>query len=183
MWLPSLCRAAARSVAQARRYRVIIDNLGSHKSAALRRMIQAAGARLWYLPPYSPDLNPIEQAFAKIKHWMRTAQMRTIQDAAMLSDSPEILPLTRSAVPGVPPRYGRCVKPRSRASFLNNSLKPVQRQMRCLLDPLHNEIAMRIKHRLAIPAHLHSPLMGPSNTEGALSWSQRSAPRKVSVRQ
>ncbi len=57
-----------------------MDNLGSHKSAALRRMIQAAGARLWYLPPYSPDLNPIEQAFAKIKHWMRAAQNRTVED-------------------------------------------------------------------------------------------------------
>ena len=59
---------------------VVMDNLGSHKSAALRRMIRAAGARLWYLPPYSPDLNPIEQAFAKIKHWMRTAQTRTVAD-------------------------------------------------------------------------------------------------------
>ena len=57
-----------------------MDNLGSHKSAALRRMIKAAGARLWYLPPYSPDLNPIEQTFAKIKHWMRLAQKRTIDD-------------------------------------------------------------------------------------------------------
>ena len=46
---------------------VIMDNLGSHKSAELRRIIRAAGARLWYLPPNSPDLNPIEQAFAKIK--------------------------------------------------------------------------------------------------------------------
>ena len=43
-------------------------------------MIQAAGARLWYLPPYSPDLNPIEQAFAKIKHWMRCAQKRSVAD-------------------------------------------------------------------------------------------------------
>jgi transposase len=59
---------------------VIMDNLGSHKSAALRRMIKAAGARLWYLPPYSPDLNPIEQTFAKIKHWMRIAQKRTTED-------------------------------------------------------------------------------------------------------
>jgi transposase len=59
---------------------VILDNLGSHKSAALGRMIRAAGARLWYLPPYSPDLNPIEQAFAKIKHWMRAAQKRTVED-------------------------------------------------------------------------------------------------------
>ena len=58
---------------------VILNNLGSHKSAAVRRMIRAAGARLWYLPPYSPDLNPIEQAFAKIKHWMRCAQKRTVE--------------------------------------------------------------------------------------------------------
>jgi transposase len=60
---------------------VVMDNLGSHKSAAIRRMIKAAGARLWYLPPYSPDLNPIEQAFAKVKHWMRLAQKRTIDEA------------------------------------------------------------------------------------------------------
>lgn len=59
---------------------VVLDNLGSHKSAEIRRMIQAAGARLWYLPPYSPDLNPIEQAFAKIKHWMRSAQKRTVEE-------------------------------------------------------------------------------------------------------
>src|SRR6201994_962270 len=59
---------------------IVMDNLGSHKSAALRRLIKAAGARLWYLPPYSPDLNPIEQAFAKIKHWMRLAQKRTVED-------------------------------------------------------------------------------------------------------
>jgi transposase len=59
---------------------VIMDNLGSHKSAALRPILKAAGARLWYLPPYSPDLNPIEQTFAKIKHWMRSAQKRTIEE-------------------------------------------------------------------------------------------------------
>ena len=59
---------------------VIMDNLGAHKSAEVRQLIRAAGARLWYLPPYSPDLNPIEQAFAKIKHWMRMAQKRTIED-------------------------------------------------------------------------------------------------------
>jgi len=59
---------------------VIMDNLGSHKSAAVRRFIRAAGARLWYLPPYSPDLNPIEQAFSKIKHWMRIAQRRSVED-------------------------------------------------------------------------------------------------------
>lgn len=59
---------------------VIVDNLGSHKSVAVRQMIQAAGARLWYLPPYSPDLNPIEEAFAKIKHWMRAAHKPSIKD-------------------------------------------------------------------------------------------------------
>jgi transposase len=59
---------------------VIMDNLGSHKSPAIRQSIKAAGARLWFLPPYSPDLNPIEQAFSKIKHWMRLAQKRTIDD-------------------------------------------------------------------------------------------------------
>ena len=59
---------------------VIMDNLGSHKSVEIRQMIRATGARLWFLPPYSPDLNPIEQAFAKIKHWMRMSQKRTVED-------------------------------------------------------------------------------------------------------
>ena len=59
---------------------VIMDNLGSHKATALRKAIKAAGARLWYLPPYSPDLNPIEQTFAKIKHWLRLAQKRSVED-------------------------------------------------------------------------------------------------------
>jgi transposase len=60
---------------------VIMDNLGSHKAKVVRQTIKAAGARLWFLPPYSPDLNPIEQTFAKIKHWMRVAQKRTIEPA------------------------------------------------------------------------------------------------------
>lgn len=59
---------------------VIMDNLGSHKGKAVRQAIKAAGARLWFLPPYSPDLNPIEQCFSKIKHWMRQAQKRTVTD-------------------------------------------------------------------------------------------------------
>ena len=58
---------------------VILDNLGSHKSVALRQMIRAAGARLWYLPPYSPDLNPIEQVFAKLKTLLRKTDPRTIE--------------------------------------------------------------------------------------------------------
>lgn len=59
---------------------VVLDNLGSHKGAAVRRAVEAAGARLWFLPPYSPDLNPIEQTFAKVKHWLRHTQARTSDD-------------------------------------------------------------------------------------------------------
>jgi len=57
---------------------VVMDNLGSHKGAEVRRLIRSVKAKLWFLPPYSPDLNPIEQAFAKIKHAMRLAQQRTL---------------------------------------------------------------------------------------------------------
>ena len=59
---------------------VIMDNLGSHKRQAVRRSIRAAGAKLFFLPPYSPDLNPIEQAFAKLKHFLRQACERTIDE-------------------------------------------------------------------------------------------------------
>jgi transposase len=58
---------------------VIFDNLGSHKGKTVRRAIRAVGARLLFLPPYSPDLNPIEQVFAKLKHLMRKAAERTIE--------------------------------------------------------------------------------------------------------
>jgi transposase len=57
---------------------VIMDNPGSHKGAAVRKAIRAAGARLIFLPPYSPDLNPIEQVFAKLKLLLRKAAERTI---------------------------------------------------------------------------------------------------------
>lgn len=60
---------------------VIMDNLGSHKAITIRQALGAAGARLIYLPPYSPDLNPIEQAFSKLKHWLRRAKERSIDDA------------------------------------------------------------------------------------------------------
>mgnify|MGYP002777162564 FL=1 len=56
---------------------VILDNLGSHKAPAIRAAIRATGARLWFLPPYSPDLNPIEQVFAKLKHLLRKAAERS----------------------------------------------------------------------------------------------------------
>jgi transposase len=58
---------------------VILDNLSSHKGASVRALIAAAGARLLYLPPYSPDFNPIENAFAKLKALLRKAAARTIE--------------------------------------------------------------------------------------------------------
>lgn len=56
---------------------VVMDNLGSHKGKAVRAAIRRAGAHLLFLPPYSPDLNPIEQVFAKLKHLLREAQERS----------------------------------------------------------------------------------------------------------
>jgi transposase len=57
---------------------VVLDNLGSHKGKAVRKAVKAAGARLLFLPKYSPDLNPIEQVFAKIKGFVRKAAPRTL---------------------------------------------------------------------------------------------------------
>ena len=56
---------------------VIMDNLSSHKKPVIRAAIRAQGAKLLFLPPYSPDLNPIEQVFAKLKHLLRKAAERT----------------------------------------------------------------------------------------------------------
>jgi transposase len=58
---------------------VIMDNLGSHKAKAVRQLIRAAGAKLFFLPKYSPDLNPIEQVFAKIKHFLRKVAARSVE--------------------------------------------------------------------------------------------------------
>jgi transposase len=55
---------------------VVMDNLSSHKTPGVQRLIESAGARLLYLPPYSPDLNPIELAFSKIKHRLRSLAYR-----------------------------------------------------------------------------------------------------------
>jgi transposase len=57
---------------------VVMDNLSSHKVAGVREAIESAGATLRYLPPYSPDYNPIEQVFAKLKTLLRKAQARTL---------------------------------------------------------------------------------------------------------
>ena len=56
---------------------VVMDNLGSHRGKAVRRAIRKAGAKLIFLPKYSPDLNPIEQVFSKLKHLLRKAQARS----------------------------------------------------------------------------------------------------------
>ena len=58
---------------------MILDNLGSHKGKLARNAIRATGAHQLFLPPYSPDLNPIEQLFAKLKHLMRAAEPRDVE--------------------------------------------------------------------------------------------------------
>ena len=58
---------------------VIMDNLGSHRGKIIRRLIRSAGAKLFLLPKYSPDLIPIEQVFAKLKHLLRKAAARTVE--------------------------------------------------------------------------------------------------------
>ena len=74
---------------------VVMDNLSSHKGEDVREAIEAAGADLRYLPPYSPDFNPIEMAFAKLKALLRKAAARTLEElwdaiaAALDAFSPE----------------------------------------------------------------------------------------------
>ena len=58
---------------------VIMDNLGSHRSRIVRQLIRSTGAKLFFLPKYSPDLNPIEQVFAKLKHFLRKTAARTVE--------------------------------------------------------------------------------------------------------
>lgn len=58
---------------------VIMDNLSSHKSVQIRELIESVGAQLVYLPPYSPDLNPIEKAFSKLKWLLKSAAERTVE--------------------------------------------------------------------------------------------------------
>ena len=57
----------------------MMDNLGSHKGKPVRQAIRSAGAKLFFLPKYSPDLNPIEQVFAKLKHLLRKEAARTVE--------------------------------------------------------------------------------------------------------
>jgi transposase len=68
---------------------VVMDNLGSHRGKLVRRAIRQAGAKLFFLPKYSPDLNPIEQVFAKLKHGLRKAQARSYD--ALLDAAADLL--------------------------------------------------------------------------------------------
>lgn len=58
---------------------VVMDNLSAHKVKGVRQLIEATGAKLLYLPPYSPDLNPIEKAWAKLKQYLRSLKARTLE--------------------------------------------------------------------------------------------------------
>lgn len=69
---------------------VVMDNLGSHKSNAVRQALRSVGAKLFFLPKYSPDLNPIEMLFSKLKHGLRKAAKRTEQ--AVYHAVAELLP-------------------------------------------------------------------------------------------
>jgi transposase len=73
---------------------VVMDNLSSHKVKGVRERIEAAGAELLYLPPYSPDLNPIEKAWSKLKLLLRSAKARTrdVLDQAISDLLPQITP-------------------------------------------------------------------------------------------
>lgn len=73
---------------------VVMDNLSSHKVAGVRERIEAAGAKLLYLPPYSPDLNPIEKAWSKLKQLLRSVKARTKEalDKAITELLPQISP-------------------------------------------------------------------------------------------
>jgi len=74
---------------------VVMDNLGSHRSSAVRSALRAAGAKLFFLPKYYPDLNPIEMLFSKLKHGLRKAAKRT--EDAVYDAIADLLPTVRPA--------------------------------------------------------------------------------------
>ena len=79
---------------------VVMDNRSAHKVEGVRQRMEAAGAQLLYLPPYSPDFNPIEPAGSRIKHPLRSAKSRTV--AAL----EEIIPQALPTITGKMPRHG-----------------------------------------------------------------------------
>lgn len=78
---------------------VVMDNLSSHKVLGVRERIEASGARVLYLPPYSPDLNPIEKAWAKLKQQLRAQKARSVEalDQAIAALLPTISPQDATA--------------------------------------------------------------------------------------
>ena len=91
---------------------VIMDNLGSHKAKAVRQLIRAAGAKLFFLPKYSPDLNPIEQVFAKLKHLLRKAAARSAETICVTIGE------IRAFTPNVPPISETQAKPNPKSIML-----------------------------------------------------------------
>jgi len=81
---------------------VVMDNLPAHKVEGVRSAIEAAGAELLYLPPYSPDFNPIEQAWSKIKQQLRSAKARTWKHRSPLSPTPWLRSRPTTPLPGLP---------------------------------------------------------------------------------
>ena len=91
--------------------RRVLDNLGSHKGKAVRNMIRNAGAHLMFLPPYSPDLNPIEQVFAKIKHLMRRAvnePLKQLKTGSSASSTPSRQANAQTTLAGQDMRQPKC---------------------------------------------------------------------------
>ena len=88
---------------------VVLDNLAVHKQPEIRAAIEAAGAHLRFLPPYSPDFNPIEQAFAKLKAFLRAARPRSF-DQVVRADRDRARPLHthRMRQLRAPLRLSRC---------------------------------------------------------------------------
>jgi transposase len=89
---------------------VVLDNLGSHKGKAVRQAIRSVGAKLLFLPPYSPDLNPIEQVIAKLKHRLRRWAGRTVEavhdhmPSCSISSRPVSAQTTSSTQDTLPPK-------------------------------------------------------------------------------
>jgi DDE superfamily endonuclease len=96
-----------------------MDNLGSHKGQAVRQLIRSAGAKLFFLPRYSPDLNPIEQVFAKLKTLLRKTDPRTTRPPGTpsahfsIASNPRNAPTTSSNAGYLSRRYARLISRRS----------------------------------------------------------------------
>ena len=93
---------------------VILDNLGSHKGKGVRKVIRAVGARLVFLPKYSPDLNPIEQVFAKFKTLLRKAEARSYEAISDANQHPRPVPARRMR--RIPQKRRIRVKPNAEGS-------------------------------------------------------------------